>query len=113
VNKPVAYWVQTEQIDKLCDRFGQTLNELTPREKASLRTVLSFWVSMQSVEQVPLDNSYVAVEDAWSNASISVYALCSEDVIEAVNILDGVTKEQANDLIRALSESLALAPDRQ
>ncbi len=112
MNKPVAHWIQTEQIDKLCDRFGQTLEELTLREKASLRTVLSFWVSMQSTSQVPINTSCVVVEDAWKIAAISEYGMCSEDVMIALSILDGITKSQANEVIRALSESLSLAPDR-
>jgi len=107
VNKPLTYWAQGNQIDKLCDRFGSTLDELTPREKANLRTVLSLWVSMQTTSQVPLKDSYIAVESAWASTSISEYAMCSEDVIEALSIINGITTSQANEIIRAISNSLS------
>lgn len=108
MNKPVAYWVQTEQIDKLCDRFGQTLEKLTPREKANLRTVLSFWVSLQTFSQAHISAAFDAVEKAWEATSNTPHGLCSMDVIVSLEILEGITTSQANEVIRALSESLAL-----
>lgn len=106
---------QSDQIDKLTEKFGPTLDGyesqpgLTRREKINLRTVLSTWVSMKEVNlDVPVRSAWVAIEHGWAEMIDNGYGMCSEDVREALSILDGITVEQGNELLRALSEQIAL-----
>jgi hypothetical protein len=113
VNKPLTYWIDTDHIHELCDRFGPTLDGyeekpgLTNREKISLRCVLSSWVCFREwVEEIPLSEASTLVKTAWATTEISEYGVCSSDVGEALNILEGITVWQANEIIRALSEAI-------
>jgi hypothetical protein len=113
VNKPITYWIDTDHIQELCERFGPTLDGyetnpgLTNREKTSLRCVLAGWVSLREIsEEITISKCFAYIEGFWELADISEYGMCSEDVAEALNILEGITVGQANELIRALSEAI-------
>lgn len=107
--------IQNDQIDKLTEKFSPTLDGydtqpgLTRREKNSLRAVLSAWISMREVDtDVPLMIAWACVEGGWAEMINNGYAMCSEDVKESLEILHGITVEQGNELLRALSEQIAL-----
>jgi hypothetical protein len=113
VNKPLTQWVETDRIHELCDRFGPTLDGtdqnqgLTTREKICLRCILSSWVCFAGwFEKMTLSEACSLIESAWASTENSEYGICSTDVAEALNILEGIAIWQANEIIRALSEAV-------
>lgn len=107
---------ESNQIDELIEQFGPTLDGdmfhsgLTQGEKINLRAVLSLWLSVRQISpDLPIVSLWLRVEDVWPKIIDNGYAMCSEDVQKAITILHGITKEQANELIRALSEQIILS----
>lgn len=112
--KPSQYWIHTGRIDKLTEQFGPTLDGydnypgLTRREKISLRSLLSMWMSLRELQpEMPISGAYACIESAWQGACLSEYAMCTDDVMKAISILDGITCLECNELLRALSEQIA------
>lgn len=107
MSNPVTYWVQNDQVDKLCNRFGYNLEQLSKSEKKALRCVLSMWSIMAyRSPDLPLDAGYIYSESAWTAANIVDYGMCSEDVIEALRILKGLDTDYADGLIVAITAQL-------
>jgi hypothetical protein len=105
--KPLTYWTETEQTVKLSERFGSLLDELTTREKVVLRAVLSNWSALVMTEpRMLLNAAFIHTECMWQSSCVEEqeYGLCTQDVIDAVRILEGISLETANYLIAALCD---------
>lgn len=104
--KPLTYWTETEQTVELCKRFGDYLQGLTNREKVVLRTVLAVWSPLKMTEpRMLLNAAYIHTECMWQSSCVTEeYGLCTQDVIAAVEILEGISLETANYLITALCD---------
>lgn len=105
--KPLTYWAETEQTVALCNRFGTFLEGLTTREKVVLRAVLANWSPLKMTEpRMLLNAAFIHTECMWQSSCVEEqeYGLCTQDVIDAVRILEGISLETANYLITALCD---------
>lgn len=101
--KPVTYWIDTEEIQNLCARYGCFLEKLNRKEKASIRTFLSFWISMRfKAVTASIENAYASVEAGWLSAEISDYSLATEDVEAAILMIENLENEQIESLLTAI-----------
>lgn len=88
----ITYWTgYTPVIGQLCDRFGYNLENLKNGEKKALRCVLSlFSIMTHRAPQTILETAYTFAESAWTAADLVEYGMCSEDVREALGILQNI-----------------------
>lgn len=100
--KPVTYWIDTEEIQNLCARYGCFLEKLNRKEKASIRTFLSFWISMRFKAASAIQEAYASVEAGWVSAEISDYSLATEDVETAILMIENLENEQIESLLTAI-----------
>lgn len=93
--KPITYYVQNEQLDRLTERFGQELDLLDRSQKLQLRVLLSYYIL-----GVDCMDGY-SLNDAWME---SIREIMCEDanIIECLEILQGIKVQQAEDLLVAL-----------
>lgn len=97
MTKPTTYYVQTPQIDQLVNEFGGQLDGLTRAERLDLRMLLATFVCLKEVE------------DEWTLVDVvtevPIFEV-SENLEEAIAILDGIDQNTADGLIDALTAQL-------
>ena len=94
--KPIQYYTSGQHLDKLCEQFGHELDKLDREQKLELRIVLTYLIWGQ--EQL---GSNYSINDAWID---SLQHLISKDeqIIECLEILQGISVKDAESLLIAL-----------
>ena len=94
--KPIQYYTSGEHLDKLCEQFGYELDKLDREQKLELRIVLTYLIWGQ--EQL---GSNYSINDAWIDSL--QHLLCEdEQIIECLEILQGISISDAESLLTAL-----------
>jgi hypothetical protein len=96
--KPVTYYAQNDQIDKLTEQFGLQLEQFDRPQKLQLRAILTYFV---------LGRDQMGDEYSLNDALVdSLQHLFIEDlrIGEALAILEGITVQDAEALQIALVE---------
>ena len=94
--KPIQFYTSGQHVDKLCEQFGYQLEKLDREQKLELRIVLTYLIWGQ--EQ--LGNNY-SINDAWIDSL--QHLLCEdEQIIECLEILQGISVKDAESLLVAL-----------
>lgn len=105
--KPIQYWADNEQTQKLCEEFGSHLEKLTTREKLSLIAVISFWTRANNQsKKFSLKDAFDWIETMWSDCGLSEYGMCSEDTIKAIDILNETENYWGTGLITAIADQV-------
>ncbi len=94
--KAITYYTSGEHLDRLCGQFGHQLDKLDREQKLELRIVLTYFIWGQ--EQ--LGENY-SINDAWIDSL--QHLLCEdEQIIECLEILQGISVKDAESLLIAL-----------
>ena len=94
--KPIRYYTSGQHLEKLCEQFGQELDKLDREQKLELRIVLTYLIWGQ--EQLGANYS---INDAWIDSL--QHLLCEdEQIIECLEILQGISVTDAESLLVAL-----------
>ena len=94
--KPIQYYTSGQHLDRLCEQFGHQLDKLDREQKLELRIVLTYFIWGQ--EQ--LGDNY-SINDAWLDSL--QYLVCEdEQIIECLEILQGISVKDAESLLVAL-----------
>ena len=96
--KPVTYYIQNDQIDKLTEQFGSQLEQFDRPQKLQIRAILTYFVLGRDM----MGDEY-SINDALVD---SLQHLFIEDlrIGEALAILEGITVQDAEALQIALVE---------
>ncbi|MBD2491400.1 hypothetical protein [Aulosira sp. FACHB-615] len=100
----VTYYGQTELIDKLVDKYGAYLEQLTRETKLLFRITLSTYVLMQQEYTASEYSISAALEDALCELVIpdsipqDLYDICSQ--------LEGLTVDEAESILDALQHQI-------
>lgn len=98
--KPITYYAQSEQLDRLTERFGQELDKLDRPQKLQLRVILCFYTLGRNW----MGDGY-SINDAWMEA-LQPLVCEDEQIVECLEILGGITMRDAESLLEALSAQL-------
>lgn len=94
--KPITYYIQNEQLDRLTERFGQELDLLDRNQKLQLRVILSYYILGKDC----MGDNY-SIYDAWLETLESI--MCEDErIIESLETLEGITVRDAESLLEAL-----------
>lgn len=96
--KPVTYYIQTNQINALVERFGSHLEQLDRSQTIQVRVLLTSFLMGQ--DQMGADYT---ICDAWQDSSLHLLVE-DEVVVEVADLLDGLTISQAEGLLSILQE---------
>ena len=94
--KPITYYASGQHLDKLCEQFGHELERLDREQKLELRIVLTYFIWGQ--EQL---GSNYSINDAWID-SLQHLLSGDEQIIECLEILQGISVKDAESLLTAL-----------
>lgn len=94
--KPITYYAQNEQLDRLTESFGQELDQLDRSQKLQIRVTLSYYILGKDW----MGDSY-SINDAWME-SLQPIMCKDEQIIECLEILEGITVRDAEALLEAL-----------
>ena len=94
--KPIQYYTSGQHLDSLCEQFGYELEQLDREQKLELRIVLTYLIWGQ--EQ--LGDNY-SINDAWID-SLQPLMIEDEQIIECLEILQGISVKDAESLLIAL-----------
>ena len=94
--KPITYYTSGQHLDKLCEQFGHQLEMLDREQKLELRIVLTYLIWGR--EQ--LGDNY-SINDAWID-SLQHLLSGDEQIIECLEILQGISIPDAESLLTAL-----------
>jgi hypothetical protein len=95
--KPVTYYAQTPDLDELVEEFGSQLEKLSREDKLGLRMLLGAYIYLKEIE------------DEWTlDAVVTETPLYepSEQLDEAIDILNEIDPDAAEGLIEALTAQL-------
>ncbi|MBW4632954.1 MAG: hypothetical protein KME30_13955 [Iphinoe sp. HA4291-MV1] len=102
MSKCVTYYMQTNQIDQLVEYFGTTLEKLTLADKLALRVTLTYWLFHCEVADLGEYTLNHALENMMQGYSED-YQI---NLKEAIAILEGISKDEAEGLIESLTAQL-------
>lgn len=102
MSKCVTYYIQTNPIDQLVEYFGTTLEKLTLADKLALRVTLTYWLFHREVADLGEYTLNHAMEDTMQGYSED----CQINLKEAIAILKGIGKDEAEGLIESLTAQL-------
>lgn len=96
--KPVTYYVQNNQIDRLTEQFGARLEQLNRHQKLQIRAILTYFVLGKDM----MGDEY-SINDALIDSSQFLF-VDTQEVERCVEILQSVTVQDAESLQIALVE---------
>ena len=94
--KAIQFYTSGQHLDKLCEQFGHELENLDREQKLELRIVLTYLIWGQ--EQL---GSNYSINDAWID-SLQHLLSGDEQIIECLEILQGISVKDAESLLTAL-----------
>jgi hypothetical protein len=102
MTKPVTYFTQTDQIDRLVERFGSQLDSLDHTEKLALRATLTYYLFHIEVAEL----GKYTLEHAADETLRGYSQECQSNIREAIAILFGIAEDEVEGLIEALTAQL-------
>jgi hypothetical protein len=96
--KPLTYYAQSDQLDKLTQHFGSQLELLDREQKLQLRAILTYFVLGQDM----MGNEY-SINDALIDSNQFLFAQTPE-IEKCIETLQGITVQEAESLQIALVE---------
>jgi hypothetical protein len=100
----VTYYGQTNRIDKLVDKYGGYLENLSRETKLLLRITLSTYVFMQQEHNPSEYLISKALEDAL--CELVIPDSIPEDLFDICSQLAGITIDEAETLLEALQHQI-------